>query len=208
MRHIQQPRLHEYIRRFLYDILNPNSVIPGADISIEQCPVFFGRVRVYHSATSIYYAPSDISGTGGMHRERIRATPSWYKGAARYDTVFITKDQEQDGFRGLHVGRVFLFFDFHFAGALYPCALVEWFVPCDLHRCELTRMWLVKPDVVRGCRVTSVIHVDTILRGAHLIGAYGNHPLPRGFSFQHTLYAFQSYYVNKFIDHHSHEIAF
>lgn len=208
MPYIREPHLQEYIQRFLYDVFHPDSVISGGDVPLADCPTFSGRVSVHHSATSFYYAPSDVCGIGGMHRELIRAAPTWYGGPGRYDTIFITKDQDQDGFRGLHVVRVRLFFSFSYAGVVYPCALVEWFVPQDIRPCGLTGMWVVEPGMARGRRIMSVVHTDTILRGAHLIGVYGDQPLPRQFSFQKTLTAFHSYYVNKYIDHHSHEIAY
>ena len=37
---------------------------------------------------------------------------------------------------------------------------------------------------------------------------YGNDPIPRYLSFTQTLDTFNSYYVNKYIDHHAFEIAF
>jgi hypothetical protein len=210
MRHIHQPRLQEYIRRFLFDTFNPESPIPGCDVALGDCPPFAGRIYVYHSATSTYYAPSDVCGVGGMHRETIRATPSWYRGAPRYDTVFVANDQDVAGFAGLHVARVMLFFDFKLGDVRYPCALVEWFIPSNTIRqpCEVTGMWVVERDLVRGQRVMSVIHTDTILRAAHLMALYGDRPLPRHFRFHQTLHSFHSYYVNKFIDYHAHEIVF
>jgi len=208
MRHISQPRLQEYIRRFLYDVLNPAAVIPGADVSIHDCLMFSGRVRVCHLAVSIYYAPSDVCGIGGMHRKIIQSTRSWYKGPERRDTVFVVKDQEQDGFQGLDVARVMLFFDFTFLDTVYPCALVEWFTMAGQWPCDTAGMWIVKPDMIRGWQVTSVIHLDTILHGAHLMPIFSNIPLPRQFTYHYTLSAFHSYYVNKYINHHSHKIAF
>ena len=92
---------------------------------------------------------------------------------------------------------------------MYPCALVEWFVLVSDKLCPDTGMWIVKPQIgLGGGRVTSVVHVDSILHGAHLIGVYGNNHLPCDFKFTDTLDAFISYYVNKFIDHHANEIAF
>jgi hypothetical protein len=206
---IDEPRFPEYIRRFLFDMLYPLSPVPGSDTPLINCPALSGgKIRIFHSATSVYYAPSDICGIGGMHRETVRACPSWFKGPQRYDTVFITKDQTVNGFRGLHVARVRLFFDFTHSNILFPCALVEWFVPQDTRPCDLTRMWVVEPEMLRGKRVTSIVHLDTILRGAHLIGKHGNVLVPRRFQFYHSLSSFHSYYVNKYIDHHSHEIAF
>jgi hypothetical protein len=70
-------------------------------------------------------------------------------------------------------------------------------------------MWMVEPDFIGRKRVLVVIHLDTILRGAHLIGAAGPHLLlERDFDFSKSLDAFRTFYVNKFIDHHAHEIAF
>jgi len=65
------------------------------------------------------------------------------------------------------------------------------------------------PDIsAGGRRMTSIIHIDTILRAAHLIGVAGTHFLPCTFSFSDTLDAFHLFYVNKYADHHAHEIAF
>ena len=59
-----------------------------------------------------------------------------------------------------------------------------------------------------GTQATSIICVDSIIRGAHLISVYGEVFLPCDFSNFDTLIAFQAYYVNKFIDYHANEIAF
>ncbi|KAJ6617775.1 hypothetical protein B0H10DRAFT_1796822, partial [Mycena sp. CBHHK59/15] len=53
-----------------------------------------------------------------------------------------------------------------------------------------------------------IIPVDTILRGAHLIGIYGDTFLPRHFNHPDTLDRFNAFYINKYADHHAHEIAF
>jgi hypothetical protein len=70
-------------------------------------------------------------------------------------------------------------------------------------------MWIVKPDFNDdGTHCASVIHVDAIFRAAHLMPVYGKDAVPRYLSFTQTLDAFNSYYVNKYIDHHAFEIAF
>ena len=74
---INQPRLIEHVQRFLYDHLYPDSDLPSSDISLNACPTFLGKVSIFLSAIATYYAPSDPCGIGGMHREYIRATPSW-----------------------------------------------------------------------------------------------------------------------------------
>ena len=53
-----------------------------------------------------------------------------------------------------------------------------------------------------------MIHVDSILCGAQLIGVYGDNHLPQEFKFTDTLDAFIAYYVNKFTDHYAYEIVF
>ena len=45
-------------------------------------------------------------------------------------------------------------------------------------------------------------------RSAHLIGVAGSQLLPKHFTYHDTLDAFQLFYVNKYVDHHAHEIAF
>jgi hypothetical protein len=144
-----------------------------------------------------------------MRHERIRAVKSWYGGSPRRDCVFIGKSEEP-GFRGLHAARVFLFFSFKHDEVTYPCALIHWFSPVRDTPCEETGMWIVEPDWLHGGRpFLEVIHLDSILRGAHLIGVSGKHFLPlHNFDFSKSLDSFNSFYVNKYVDHHAHELAF
>ena len=70
-------------------------------------------------------------------------------------------------------------------------------------------MWMVEPDFdVRGGRASSVIHLDAIIRSAHLMGVAGTTFIPRHLTFDRSLDAFKKFYVNKYIDHHAHELAF
>ncbi|KAJ6591937.1 hypothetical protein B0H10DRAFT_1925050 [Mycena sp. CBHHK59/15] len=210
--HIRQPRLHELIRRFLFDQMHPHAAIPGGRVPIADCPEFSERVFMYNSARAVFYAPSDVCGIGGMHHERIRATQSWYRGPPRYDCVFIEHDPEAPGFRGLHAARVRLLFRFKFRGVDYPCALIHWFSAHGDEPDADTGMWVVKPDFVRGRPrepEMAVVHLDSLLRAAHLIGLAGNKFVPLdNFDFSNSLDAFKAFYVNKYADHHSHEIAF
>lgn len=203
------PNLHEDIQRFLFDQQNPDSNVFGMDVGLDQCPQInpMLRVKVYHSAISTYHAPSDLSGIGGMHRERIRATPSWQRQGPRHDCIFVEKDPDLDGFEGLHAAQVALFFSFSYNTQTYPCAYVRWFK--TYARDEQTGMWMIEPDIdTEGQRITSVIHIDSVLRSAHLIGVYGSRYIPHILTPSDSLYAFRMYYVNKFADHHSNEIAF
>ena len=54
----------------------------------------------------------------------------------------------------------------------------------------------------------SFTSIPSFVQAAHLIGVYGKHFIPKGLSLEHSLDLFRSYHVNKFIDHHSFEIAF
>jgi hypothetical protein len=181
------------------------------DVPLEACPMasLSLRVNVFHSASATYHAPSDLSGIEGMHREWIRAAPSWQNGAARYDCVFIDNDPEVDGLAGMHVARVKLFLSFTVEdGANYPCALVEWFSTHGNSPCEDTGLWRVVPDRdARGRRIASLVHIDAILRVAHLIGVAGHELLPKTLTYSDSLDAFRCFYVNKYVDYHAHEIA-
>ncbi|KAH9979853.1 hypothetical protein BGW80DRAFT_1556544 [Lactifluus volemus] len=196
-----QPDFVQLIQRFLCDQLpaNTNDLIPEAR----------GNVSVYTSAISTFHAPSDLSGIGGMRSEYIRATSSWRKGPPRYDCVFVNTDPALEGLRGLEVARVRLFFSFKFRNTTYPCALVHWMSRIGDGPNEETGMWVVEPDFnADGSRFVSVIHLDAILRAAHLIPVYGVDFISKNFSFHDSLDRFSSFYVNKFIDHHAFEIAF
>jgi len=208
--HLSVPHLDSYIRRFLFDQLNPDSDIFGMEVDINECPQILPtlRLNVFHSAAAIYHAPSDLSGIGGMHREYIRAAPTWRGHFPRHDCVFVEREPNEEGFRALGVAQVHFFFSFEFNNILYPCALVRWFETYGNSPCPDTGMWMVKPDTEMGQRICSVIHIDSILRAAHLIGVYGKKTLPEGFKHYHSLTAFKLYYVNKYADHHAHEIAF
>jgi hypothetical protein len=165
----------------------------------------FGRVDIFSSAISVYRAPSDSSGVGGMRQERIRATLSWQNGPPRYDCMFVSKDPSLAGLRGLHVVRAMLLFSFKHRNILYPCALVQWFLPAGDEPDETTGMYVFEPELdENGARTMSVIHMDSVLRGAHLIPCYGDDFLPSSFRFTDSLDAFRGFYVNKFIDHNAH----
>jgi hypothetical protein len=202
---IGQPQLPELIQRFLYDQLYPNNLFSSSQVSLSACPKFSGRVSVSGSAVVTYYAPSDESGIGGMHREHIRATLSWRRGPARYDCAFVNLDPSVDGMRGLGVIRILCFFSFIFETKTYPCALVRWFTLDEFD--EDSGMWIVQPEVSDSIPVCSVIHLDAIFRSAHLLPIYGNKPVPRTVFSHNSLDSFAAFYVNKFIDYHAFRVA-
>ncbi|KAK6981199.1 hypothetical protein R3P38DRAFT_3333863 [Favolaschia claudopus] len=194
--YLNLPQLIPLIQRFLYGQDNPDHDpdIPLASISLDDCPEPPTSIKVFPCAVAKFFAPSDQSGIGGMLRERIRAVRSWRGGPPRYDCVFVEGNADLPGFRGLLAARVLLFLSFKYRGCIYPCALVTWFSSIGDKPC---------PD-----RIMDIIHVDTILRAAHLVGIYGEHFLPRHFPFSESLDSFKAFYINKYADHHAHEIAF
>lgn len=202
------PELEELTRRFLYAQLNPN--FDSTAVPLAFCPPIASKVFVYPSAVATFHAPSDHSGDGGMRRERIRAVPSWRGVSARRDCVFLDNDPTQPGFRGLLVARVLVFMSFKHNNITYPCALVNWFVPVADAPCSETGLWVVEPelDETTGQRTMEVVHLDCMIRAAHLIGVAGTGFVPRTLRDYHTLDSFRAFYVNKYADHHAHTIAF
>lgn len=203
------------IRQFLHGQLHLDSEtlsLISADDTLDALPDFCDseRISVYNSACATFYAPSDLSGIGGMRREHIRAVQSWRKGPPRYDCVFVVTDDTAEGMQSLDVARVRRFFSFTYAGISYPCALVHWFSRVGDNADEDTGLWMVEldHDTADGSPHAAVIHLDTILRAAHLIGVYGSDILPKDMSSADSLDAFRSFYVNKFIDNHAFQIAY
>ena len=66
------------IREFLHEQLHPDSEaqsLISANSTLNTLPNFRDteKISVYKSASATFYAPSDLSGIGGMRRECIRA---------------------------------------------------------------------------------------------------------------------------------------
>jgi hypothetical protein len=109
---------------------------------------------------------------------------------------------------GMLIACVLLFFSFHDPVLCeeIPCALVNWFMPVSDQRDEVMGMWEFKPEMVGTRPTLEVIHLDTIVRGAHLLPNYGRGFLPEDFDAMLALDAFRSYFVNHVIDYHAHEL--
>lgn len=163
------------------------------------------RVHVHHSVACTFFAPSDPCGAGGMHREFIRATRSWWSGPPRYDCALVNTDSK-DGVAGFDIARIRLLFSFKHEGTIYPCALVHWFSRVSNEPDEATGMWIVEPDHFEdGQPFMDVIHIDSIYRAAHLIGVGGDEFIPEDLTFAESLDYFAAFYVSKFADHHMFE---
>ena len=201
------PNLPELVRQFLCRQLCPDTHDPTSTSHLE-CPGYHGKISVYNSASSTFYAPSDLSGVGGMHREYIQATPVWRQEGPQYDCVFVITDPELEGMRGMDIARVLCFFSFKTQGKQYPCAVVHWFDHVGDMPDQTTGMWMVRPGFIWGQPNFAVIHVDTIFRAAHLIPIFGQEFVPPEIKPYHCYDIFHGFYVNKFADHHAFEVAF
>ena len=198
------PELSEHVALFVYQQRNPGVV----DIP-QTCPQILEKGYSYDSAVATFYAPSDLCGVGGMHHQRIHACSSWRNGPPRYDCVFAEKDPSLAGFCGLFVAQVILFFSFSYRNTSYPCALVRWFSVIGEEPCPHTGMWMVEPEFDENEeRVVSVIHLDSIMCPAHLIGIYGNDCIPHDFKHTDSLSAFAAFYGNKYSDYHAFQLAY
>ena len=109
---------------------------------------------------------------------------------------------------GTDVTQVKLFFSFHYEGTEYQCALVDWLSHIGDGPDEDTGMWVVKWHVdVYGNQISQVIYINTVMQCAHLISVYGPDPVSTLLTFSDSLYDFHTYYVNKYVDHHSFKVA-
>ncbi|KAJ3966017.1 hypothetical protein EV361DRAFT_1028835 [Lentinula raphanica] len=193
--HIQQAFFPAALCRYLWSYFYGDAEQPH---DLELCPTFSGRITVYHSAVTWFYAPSDLCGVGGMHSECIQSHPRWR------NSYSLTN---QSPFMcGLTVAQVLLFFAFTHDGKRHECALVNWFKRVADVVDEETGMWVIRPEYDAQNRHTlEVIHVDSIARGCHLLPVYGGTALPEDFSFHHALLSFRAFYVNKYASNHVHE---
>lgn len=206
---LNEPELLPLIRQFLFHQLHPDANTSDSESPPRNLPYFNEKLTTYNAAVAYFHAPSDLCGTGGMRKERIRAVAKWRNGPGRYDSMFVETDPNQDGMLGMDIARARQFFSFTFRGKLYPCVLVRWFRRVDAAPSDVTGMWVVERDLdEEGHHISTVIHLDTIVRAAHLIAVYGVGFVSRNVLPAYSLDIFHEYYVNKYIDHHSFAIAY
>jgi hypothetical protein len=175
-----------------------------------ELPTFYSKIIIYPSAIAMFYAPSNISGVGGMHYECIGAVESWRKWPGHYDTIFTNTSPSAEGICSLDVTHVQLFFSFSHNSTQYPCALIHWFSHVGGSPNDNTGMWMVEPDTSDDDNepITSIIHLNAIIQAAHLLPVFGHDYILQTLSFTDTLNTFTRFYVNKYADHHAFEIAF
>lgn len=174
---------------------------------VNELPVADPRsFRIFHSAVAEFYAPSDYSGEGGRRRERIRAAPSWRNQGSRQDCLFVSKDMTAHGMASMEVARAISFMSLTCNQRQYPCVLVEWFTTRP-ERCPRTGMWIVDRDYkADGSRSMELIHLDSVIRGAHLIPVFGEGFVSMDLTYQNSLDTYNTFYVNQYADHNAFEI--
>ena len=206
---IDQPDLVNLIQQFLHDQCHSDSESDESSINTSNLPEFHEKICVFTSAVATFHAPSDISRIGSMQYERIHAVATWRKGPACYNCVFVNTEPSAGGMRGFDIARIHLLFTFKHEGTTYPCALVHWYLHVGDSPDEDTGMWVVEPDYLEdGTHFTSIIHLDTIFRAAHLMAVYGNEYTTTYLSFDQSLNVFHTFYVNKYINHQAFETPF
>ena len=148
-----------------------------------------------------------------MYRETIRSAPRWKSGdtvTSRYDCIFVDNGSDEPGVKGLDVARVHRFLSFETGGQVYPCALIHNFNRTFLEPDPDNSMWIVELEYnVDGSQLMSIVHVDSIVRAAHLLPIFrGSSALPPQLQFSCTLDSFRAFYINKYIDYHAFETVF
>ncbi|KAG1738865.1 uncharacterized protein EDB91DRAFT_1237652 [Suillus paluster] len=189
------PEFPAMIQQFLYDQLHLTNREHAA-FDPATAPAFMGRILIYSSAAASFYAPSDLSGTGGMQHEHIWATTS------------CMNDEVSCGLDGLTVTRVLCFFSLKYRAKYLQCTVVRWFsYVTDSHDPD-TGMYIVAPSTNdNGTPDVSIIHIDCIFHAAHLIPVYGNNFIPCEVTLHNSHNMFHTFYINKYADHHAFEVG-
>jgi len=80
-------------------------------------------LTTYNSAVATFYAPSNLSGTGGMQKERIQAVSCWRGGHSQFDTMLLkpnngsgseSTSNDKPTINSFSIARVQLIFSFEY----------------------------------------------------------------------------------------------
>ena len=166
------------VRQFHFEQLNPNDHHDTSEIPLSACPHYDNHIHVFNSACARFYAPSDLSGIGGMQTEFIHSTPLWRKEGPRKDCVFVTMNTEATGMQALDIARVLSFFSFRYQLEVYECTVIQWFDKIGDALDEDTGMWMVHPSYLPNHTPNfMIIHINTIHHSAHLIPIYSTNAI-------------------------------
>jgi hypothetical protein len=203
------PDLHLKLRRLIHERRFPDEDVD--EVEDDALPHYEGRLSIYDSASAIFYAPSELAGPHGMHLEIIRSKSLWRGEYERRDTVLVKAGDNNDILGGMYVARIVRFLSFTYDGVRQPCALVEWYLPLDAEPDEVTGMWRVRSHLQRRRRGEQIarrhmdlIRLEDIVRGCHLVPEYGERWIDHT-HFSHSLLRYRTFFVNHYIDFHSHE---
>ncbi|KAI6095452.1 hypothetical protein F5141DRAFT_1191309 [Pisolithus sp. B1] len=166
--------------------LHPNDLCELPVVPLTQLPHYDSQVRVFNSASSRFYTPSDLSGVDGMCTEYICACLMWRNEGLCNNSCF----------------------SFNYKGVTYPCAVVHWFDTIGNEPDNDMGMWMVWPaHLANNSPFFNIIHLNTIYCTAHLIPIYGTHFISLDIKSFNSYDAFHAFYVNKYADHHAFETA-
>ncbi|EIW85634.1 hypothetical protein CONPUDRAFT_118570 [Coniophora puteana RWD-64-598 SS2] len=207
--YLDVPNLKRLTRRFLHSQLGSDSTRRTVrSVPPQDLPNLPDRLRVYDSAVSVFRAPSDLSGSGGLKRERIRSVPLWRNEARRRDCAFVVTRPDVSGIFSMEVARVLAFFSFRYMDHAYPCVVVHWYKWFGEDRDELTGMYMVQPSMnPSGSNHVEVVHIDSLVRAAHLLPCFEAKFVSRDETCHTSLDDYKLFYVNRFVDHHAFELA-
>ena len=70
-------------------------------------------------------------------------------------------------------------------------------------------MYIVEPDHLHISQsVTTVVHLYTIFRAAHLLPVFSNHPpLSKHQHHEQMLDSFSEFYINQYVNHHTYKVV-
>ncbi|KAI5999820.1 hypothetical protein F5J12DRAFT_906690 [Pisolithus orientalis] len=202
------PQLPNILHHFLYSKLFPTDDLD--DIPLNECPPYDGSMHVYNSACSTFFALSNLCGLYGMHHKHIHSCPMWRNKGPCFNCISVVTNPEVEGMHGLDIAHILCFFSFKYQGTLDPCTVICWFNHMGDGPDIATGMWIIHPSYnAPNVPYITIIHINMIYCVAHLIPIYAAHNINTRDIKPHDSYdMFNSFYVNKFANHHGFEIAF
>ncbi|KAG1726481.1 hypothetical protein EDB19DRAFT_1897639 [Suillus lakei] len=99
------PHLVDLVWDFLIEQMYPGMILAAIPKSIMDYHCYEGRIQIFNFAVSMFFAPSDLSGIGGMKCEHICVSPNWRNGHACKDCMFVITDPNAHGMQGMDIAQ-------------------------------------------------------------------------------------------------------